>query len=85
MILIKLFTSPTCPMCPKAKEVLKRIAEKDKDVMILEFSVNTDEGLREALKYNVRAVPTIVVNERYVIMGVPDYKKLKELISRLKA
>ncbi len=33
-------------------------------------------GLREALKYNVRAVPTVIVNDRYVTMGVPDYKKL---------
>ncbi|GEM_PF-4707247 len=33
----------------------------------MEFSVNTDEDLRGALRYNVRAVPTIVVKEEYVI------------------
>jgi small redox-active disulfide protein 1 len=75
MVLIKLFTSPTCPACPKAKEVLRKIVEENKDIMVLEFNVNTDEGLREALRYDVRAVPTIVINDRYVIVGIPNYKK----------
>ena len=76
MVLIKLFTSPTCPACPKAKEVLRKIVEENKDIMVLEFNVNTDEGLREALRYDVRTVPTIVINDRYVIVGIPNYKKI---------
>jgi small redox-active disulfide protein 1 len=84
MILIKLFTSSTCPACPKAKEVVERIVKEDKDVIVMEFQVNTDEGMKEALKYNVRAVPTLVLNDRYMIVGVPSYERLREIIERLK-
>ena len=52
--------------------------------MVMEFQVNTDEGMKEALKYNVRAVPTLVLNDRYMIVGVPSYERLREIIERLK-
>jgi len=84
MILIKLFTSPTCPACPKAKEVLKKLVEVCDDIKLDEIYVNNDEGLREALKYGVNAVPTIVINDRYVMVGVPDYDRLKGLIERIR-
>ncbi len=54
---IKLLTSPTCPYCPKAREVVKKLIRSEKDVIALELDVTTEEGLKEALKFGIKAVP----------------------------
>lgn len=83
MVVMKLFTSPTCPYCPKAEKVVSKVA-KEEGVLALQLPVNTDEGMREALKYGIRGVPALVVNERYLILGVPDEVELRRLIRELK-
>ena len=82
-VVIKLFTSPTCPYCPLAEEVVEKVA-REEGVLAMRFAVNTDQGLKEALKYGIRGVPTIVVNERYVIVGVPREDEFRRLIRKLK-
>jgi len=51
-VVMKLFTSPTCPYCPKAEKVVSKVAEVE-GVLTLQLHVNTDEGMREALKYGL--------------------------------
>ncbi|AEA47251.1 thioredoxin family protein [Archaeoglobus veneficus] len=77
---IKLLTSPTCPYCPKAREVLKKLTEKRKDVVVLELSVTTDEGMKEALRFGIKSVPAIIVNDEYVFVGVPALEELENVI-----
>ena len=77
MVEIKLLTSPTCPYCPKAREVVKRLAESEKDVIAMELDVTTEEGLKEALKFGIRAVPAIIIND---LVGVPSLNELKRMI-----
>jgi len=57
MVVIKLLTSPRCPMCPKAKKVVEKLAEEEKDVVAIELPVNTEEGFREAMRFGIKAVP----------------------------
>lgn len=83
MVVMKLFTSPTCPYCPKAEKVVSKVAEEE-GVLALQLHVNTDEGMREALKYGIRGVPALVVNEKYLILGVPDEDELRRLVRELK-
>lgn len=78
-----MFTSPTCPYCPKAEKVVSKVA-KEGGVLALQLHVNTDEGMREALKYGIRGVPALVVNEKYLILGVPDEDELRRLVRELK-
>jgi predicted DsbA family dithiol-disulfide isomerase len=40
--------------------------------------------MREALKYGIRGVPALVVNEKYLILGVPDEDELRRLVRELK-
>lgn len=82
MITIKLLTSPTCPYCPKAREVVKELAEENENVVALELSVTTDEGLREALKFGISGVPAIIINDADVIMGVPRLSDLRRLVEK---
>ncbi len=83
MVVVKLFTSPTCPYCPKAAEVVRKVVGEE-GIMALELPVNTDEGMREAIRFGIRAVPAVVVDDRYVFVGVPDERELKSLIRKLK-
>ncbi|MBE8538778.1 thioredoxin family protein [Geoglobus acetivorans] len=82
MITIKLLTSPTCPYCPRAREVVKKLVEEERDVMALELSVTTDEGLKEALKFGISGVPAIIINDTDVILGVPRFSNLKRLVEK---
>ena len=82
MITIKLLTSPTCPYCPKAREIVKRVVNEEKDVIAIELSVTTNEGLNEALKYGISGVPAIIVNDREIILGIPKVDDLKSIVKR---
>lgn len=83
MVMVKLFTSPTCPYCPRAERVVSKVA-KEEGIPAIELPVNTEQGMREALKYGIRGVPAVVVDEKYLILGVPDEIELKKLIRNLK-
>ena len=76
MVVIKLLTSPTCPYCPMAKDVLRRFAEQRKDVLVMEMSVTTDEGMKEALKFGIRSVPAMIISDKRVLIGVPTINDL---------
>jgi small redox-active disulfide protein 1 len=84
MIRIKLLTSPTCPYCPMAADVVRRFAEKNKDVLAMEISVTTEEGMKEAVKFGIRGVPAIIINDRAVMLGVPDMEELKRMVERFR-
>ena len=84
MVVIKLLTSPTCPMCPKAKEIVERLVKEEKDVMALELPVNTEEGYKTALRFGIRYVPAIIVNDERVIVGVPTLEELRRIIREFK-
>ena len=84
MITIKLLTSPTCPYCPRAREVVKQLTEEDGDVIALELSVTTDDGLKEAMRFGISGVPAIIINDREVLLGVPRMADLRRIVERYK-
>jgi len=84
MIVIKLLTSPRCPMCPKAKEVVEKLVKEDKDVVALELPVNTEEGFKTAMKFGIKFVPAIIINDEHVIVGVPTLDELRKIVEKYK-
>lgn len=60
-MILKLFTQPSCPKCPAAKSLVKQIEHK---VKVEEYDIKTEEGLAEALEYNVLSTPSIIVLDR---------------------
>ncbi|MBO8182260.1 MAG: thioredoxin family protein [Archaeoglobus sp.] len=84
-ITIKLLTSPTCPYCPMAADVVRRYVEKNRDVIAMEIPVNTDEGLKEAVKFGIRGVPALIINDEAVMLGVPRLSDLERIVERLRA
>jgi len=63
-ILIELFTSPTCPYCPKAKEIAERIVKELPNALLIERDVTVNENAEIARKYGIQGVPS---SEREVI------------------
>jgi ribonucleoside-triphosphate reductase (formate) len=55
---LKLFTQPSCPKCPAAKEVVDKIKAK---FDIEYYDIKTEDGLAEALSYDIMSTPSIVV------------------------
>ena len=68
MVVIKLLTSPKCPMCPKAKEVVERLVKESDDVSVIELPVNTEEGFKTAMKFGIKFVPAIIINDEYMTL-----------------
>lgn len=61
MGIVKIFYKDSCPMCPMAKRLKESLIEKD--VGVVDFNVETVEGLAEATFYHVKAVPTVLVED----------------------
>lgn len=57
-MIIKVFGADNCAGCKTVKRVLE-----EKGVTIAEFDVNSLAGMGEAMAYNVRSIPTMVVED----------------------
>lgn len=70
-VVIEVFTSPTCPHCPRAVEMAKTLAAQMPGIDVMEMSTATPEGSSKAAYYGVRAVPTIFINGMMAFVGAP--------------
>jgi len=78
---IELFFSPICPHCPRAREILLEVLEEvNHKIRLEEVNVFSTEGVEKAEKYGVMAVPTIIVNRKRKIVGVPSKEGLLRVI-----
>jgi len=78
---LELFYSPTCQLCPRAREVVMSLDEDD-EMQIEEVNVLSPEGLKRAEDYGIRSVPTIVLNGKIKLTGVPSRGNLIKVIQR---
>ncbi|MCX8045124.1 MAG: thioredoxin family protein [Desulfobacterota bacterium] len=62
MGIIKVFVKNKCPRCPQAKEVGNTLREAGFNV--IEYDVETPDGLAEASFYSVQATPTLIVADQ---------------------
>ena len=68
---IEVFTSPTCPHCPRALVMAKEVAEQVPGIQVIELSTATPQGLAKAAFYGVHAVPPIFINGKPAFVGAP--------------
>ncbi len=81
MVKIELLTSPTCPACPRAKELLRRFA-KEHGYSLKELSTAGRDGQRWAKRYGVTGTPSFVIkgSVRPVLKtGVPSPGELEHM------
>jgi thioredoxin 1 len=80
-LLIELFTSPTCPHCPGAKKVAENVVRQIHGALLIERDVSIPENAEVAARYGIQGVPTLVINGKYQMVGVPGSED--ELYSHL--
>lgn len=68
---IEVFTSPTCPHCPRAITMAKEVAMQMPGVQVVEVSTATPQGYAKAALYGVQAVPIIFINRKRAFVGAP--------------
>ncbi|MFH1770201.1 MAG: glutaredoxin domain-containing protein [archaeon] len=82
---IEIFTSPTCPNCPPAKNLVRDIGKEVEDVRVVETTTATKQGSRRAQSLHVLAVPTIFVTgpefDRMGFRGMPPKQRLLDAIA----
>ncbi|MCS7123261.1 MAG: thioredoxin family protein [Candidatus Aenigmarchaeota archaeon] len=77
-----LVVSSACPYCPKAKDIWEKIKNKYNNVELEIVDVITEKGKEIIRKHNIMAVPTTLIDDKIVFVGIPDVNKAIEFISR---
>lgn len=78
---IEVFTSPTCPHCPRALSMAKQLAAQVSGVQVVEQSTATPQGYAKAAFCNVQAVPTVFINGKRAFVGAPpSMEALKDAV-----
>ena len=57
---LKIFIQPTCPACPPAKKLGKKL---EKDIVVEYFDITQPHGLSEATYYDIMTTPTLILVE----------------------
>ncbi len=83
---VKIFYKDDCVICPLAKKLGENL--KKKNVAVINYNVETADGLAEASFYSVMALPTIVVEDGMENGigewrgNVPKMEEVLEVVSR---
>jgi alkyl hydroperoxide reductase subunit AhpF len=75
---IKIFTTPTCRYCPKAVIAAAKLANMSEKVKLHIYDATEFSALAD--KYEVSAVPKIIINDTVFIEAQTTEKKYKELL-----
>ncbi len=84
---VKIFYKDDCVICPLAKKLGENLREKN--VEVINYNVETADGLAEASFYSVMALPTIVVEDGFENGigewrgNVPKMEEVLEVVSRV--
>ncbi|MCK4481763.1 thioredoxin family protein [Candidatus Bathyarchaeota archaeon] len=65
---LKVFTLPTCSVCPVAKIIAFKVAE-EYDITCKIVDMATKEGINEGLAYKVMSAPSIAIDDDVIVRG----------------
>jgi len=77
---IEVFTSPTCPYCPMAIEVVDEAKKEFGDKIDVE-KIDIMVDREKAIEYGRRAAPAIAINGVVRFVGAPSREELFEAIN----
>jgi len=78
VIRIKLFTAPSCRHCKEAVDRLMETLDSlkpDVTEFVLE-TIDIYQHPEKAMQYQVLTTPTLVINDRTILRGIPKREKL---------
>ena len=79
VVKVEVFTSPSCPYCPMAVEVVKEV-EKDMPGALEVKKIDIMEDREKAIEYGLMAVPAIALNGVVRFVGAPAKEELVKAI-----
>ena len=92
MVRVEFFYSPRCPHCHRARTVVEMVKKQFKrrfkkglvqEKMEVEMvNILMPRGRKRAINYGISGVPTIVVNGKKKIVGVPRKKDLRKPVEK---
>ncbi len=65
---LKVFTLPTCPKCPAAKQISQEVAKK-LGIEYKEIDLTSHDGHLEGLMYQIMSAPSIVLDDEVLSRG----------------
>ena len=68
---VVVLTSPTCPYCPRAVMLARKMAARGL-AEAKEVSIATTEGRKLAVRHGIQGVPTILIDGKVAFVGVPS-------------
>lgn len=79
VVKIEVFTSPSCPYCPMAIEIVDEV-KKDmpNDIEVEKIDIMQDR--EKAIEYGLMAVPAIALNEVVRFVGAPTKEELLQAV-----
>lgn len=80
MLKVEVFTSPSCPYCPMAEQIVEEAKKELGSEMEVEI-VNIMTDRQRAVDYGIMAVPAIAINGVVEFVGAPTKE---ELMAKLK-
>jgi len=79
---LKVFTLPTCGVCPAAKIMAKEVADKF-GISFREVNMATEEGFKEGLALEIFGTPSIVLDDEVIVRGrLISKEKLEEEVAK---
>lgn len=78
---VEVFTSPSCPYCPMAEQLVEEAKNEIGDEMEVEV-INIMTDRQRAVDYGIMAVPAIAINGVVEFVGAPTKE---ELMTKLKS
>jgi len=79
---LKVFTLPSCSVCPIAKQIASEVAQKF-GLVYKEVNMNTVEGLDEGMSYQIMGAPSIVFNDEVIVRGrLVSRERLEEEVQK---
>ncbi len=82
---VKIFIKAGCSRCPQAKQAGATL--RDEGFRVMEFDVETTDGLAEGAFYSVQATPTFIIEDKdEAIIGdfrgeVPPIQTLRDMLT----
>jgi len=82
--IIELFSSPTCPYCPRCITMLKELEQERNDIDAIYYSTLSEKGKTKLEEYNILTVPTFIITGPAITNKIglknPSKEKLNEAI-----
>jgi len=79
VVKVEVFTSPSCPYCPMALELVEEVKKEMPDDLDVE-KIDIMKDREKAIEYGLMAVPAIALNGVVRFVGAPSKEEFVEAI-----